>query len=95
MYEVLYILLIITFGSLIVASLVTFMVRGGAFKDELQRLQESQDHKEKRLRALQEELEIATLDIEILEQDKSSLDSQEACLRKLEQFTTLVEGGHS
>lgn len=88
MLEIFYIILLIVFGGLIIVTLTQYGVRGGVVKDELGRLQEKIEHLQARFKANSEEFDTLSLDLEILQEEKKSLEAQATCMGNLDQFNT-------
>jgi len=91
MIEVFYIVLLIVFGILIIITLTQFGMRSNALREEIVHFRENREHQEERTVAIRQELEDLALDIEGLEQEKASLESQEACMRNLDKFSAASE----
>jgi hypothetical protein len=86
MVEIFYIVILIVFGVLISISLTQFLMRDKALSEDLGQLQQHQARQEQRQNALREEFDSIALDLQVLEQEKSTLQAQETCMRKLDQF---------
>jgi hypothetical protein len=87
--EIFYIILLTIFGGLIVVTLTQYGVRGGVIKDELSRLQEKKAL-QARLKSNNEAFDTLTLDLEILQEEKNSLEAQETCMGNLDQLNTVT-----
>jgi len=59
-------------------------------KDELSRLQEKNKCLQARLKSNSEAFDTLALDLEILQEEKNSLEAQETCIGNLEQFNTVT-----
>lgn len=57
-------------------------------KTQLGNLREKTEHQQTQLKANSEEFDTIVLDIEILQQQKDSLEAQETCMDNLDQFNT-------
>lgn len=88
MLEIFYILLLVVFGGLIIVTITQYGVRRGMLKDQLGNLREKTEHQQTQLKANSEEFDTIVLDIEILQQQKDSLEAQETCMDNLDQFNT-------
>ena len=88
MLEIFYTILLVVFGGLIIVTLTQYGVRGGVLKDELGRLQEKIEHLQARLETNSEAFDTLALDLEILQEEKNSLEAQETCMGNLDQFNT-------
>ncbi len=88
MLEIFYIMLLVIFGVLIALALTQFLMREKTLGEELDQLQQHQGRQEKRQQALREEFDSIALDLQILQQKKTNVEGQEACMRKLDQFNT-------
>ena len=86
MLEIFYIVLLAVFGVLISITLTQLMIRSKSLGEDLDQLQAHLAQQEKRQQALREEFDSIALDLQILEQEKTTLENQESCMRKLDQF---------
>lgn len=86
MVEIFYIIILIVFGVLISISLTQFFMRDKALSEDLDQLKKNQSLHEKRQNALREEFDSIALDLQVLDQEMSTLQAQDACMRKLDQF---------
>jgi len=86
MVEIFYIILLVIFGVLISIALAQFFMRDKAQSEDLAQLRQHATRQEERLNALREEFDSIALDLQILEQEKATLQAQDTCMRKLDQF---------
>ena len=86
MIEVFYVLLLVVFGALIVATGTTYGLSASALREELANLRERLDRDRSRVADMRQQLGSVELDIQLLEMEKESYEAQEACMRNLDLF---------
>ncbi|MGY8823351.1 MAG: RIFT barrel domain-containing protein [Candidatus Latescibacterota bacterium] len=84
--QIFYIIIVVVFGVLIAIALTQFLIRDKALNEDLAQLQQHAARQEERQNALREEFDSIALDLQVLEQEKSTLQAQDSCMRKLDQF---------
>jgi flagellar basal body-associated protein FliL len=91
MLEIFYIILLVVFGVLIALALTQFLMGRKTLGEELEQVQRHQSRQEKRTLSLREEFDSIALDLQILQQEKTNAEIQQACMRKLDQFNTVED----
>ena len=85
MIDAFYILLITVFGGLGILTFVTSTIRANMFKEELVKIEENLDRLEAQINEIRTELQANELDLNLFQEEKQALESQKACMAKLEE----------
>lgn len=81
-----YMVLLIAFGGLVLFTLTDFYIHRAALAQDVGELQERLAQQEERLTSIRQELDDLTIECELMEQEKLSLQAREACMRGLDRF---------
>jgi hypothetical protein len=76
---------------LIALALTQFLMGRKTLGEELEQVQRQQSRQEKRTLSLREEFDSIALDLQILQQEKTNAEIQQAGMRKLDQFNTVED----
>ncbi len=86
MVEIFFVVTIIVFSALIIATLATYGMNASTLKEELGNLRDRLAHQALRMEEINAELKDIEMDIELLNMEKESLEAQESCMRDLDTF---------
>ncbi|MFA6109777.1 MAG: hypothetical protein WDA75_13505 [Candidatus Latescibacterota bacterium] len=81
-----YVVLLVTFGGLLLFALTDFYIHRTSLAEELDELKGRLAQQEERLTSVRQELDDLAIECELLEQEKLSLQAREACLRGLDRY---------